>query len=234
MRAAVRSPRVAPHRIDVNAPTRAASTPATPRPTRWWLNVAGASGVVFQIDRGPTGPKVVSLRLFTGALAIRDRVDLGHGYAEKIAAAKVFGPLGGWLCPGRSQRWLGVEPGRAGCGRGGSRLPAGGGAGQSTGHASFTTSSRSTAAARHREVPATESAARGRGSDGPDQLPQGNHPSGGTHLGRGVTQPCVRLCQWGDFDRDEQSASESHDNFGAWQLSFAGIATGLATTGIIA
>ncbi|WP_348102370.1 hypothetical protein [Lapillicoccus sp.] len=37
---------------------------------------------------------MVSLRLFTGALAICDRVDLGHGYAEKIAAAKVFGPSG--------------------------------------------------------------------------------------------------------------------------------------------
>ncbi|MGH3332770.1 MAG: GTP-binding protein [Nocardioidaceae bacterium] len=51
-----------------------------------------ASGVVFKIERGPGGEKIVYLRLGTGTVRIRDRLDLGHGHRERVTSIKVFGP----------------------------------------------------------------------------------------------------------------------------------------------
>ncbi len=47
------------------------------------------SGVVFKVDRGPAGEKIAYVRLFTGAVQVRDRVRVGD--AERIITAiRVF------------------------------------------------------------------------------------------------------------------------------------------------
>lgn len=55
---------------------------------------AEASGVVFKIDREPSGARVAYIRLFQGHLKVRERARIGRGDAQKITAIEVFGPNG--------------------------------------------------------------------------------------------------------------------------------------------
>jgi ribosomal protection tetracycline resistance protein len=51
------------------------------------------SGRVFKVDRGPAGDKVAYARLFSGSIAVRDRVPFGHGDGDgdgKVTAISVF------------------------------------------------------------------------------------------------------------------------------------------------
>ena len=48
------------------------------------------SGTVFKIERGPAGEKVAYVRMFSGAVHIRDRVHLGREADEKVTAIEVF------------------------------------------------------------------------------------------------------------------------------------------------
>jgi ribosomal protection tetracycline resistance protein len=48
-----------------------------------------ASGSVFKIDRGPAGEKIAYVRMFTGTIRARDRLQLGGGEA-KVTAIHVF------------------------------------------------------------------------------------------------------------------------------------------------
>jgi ribosomal protection tetracycline resistance protein len=51
-----------------------------------------ASGTVFKVERGPAGEKIAYVRMFSGALRVRDRLSSGHGGP---------GSNGGPLPPGR-------------------------------------------------------------------------------------------------------------------------------------
>jgi ribosomal protection tetracycline resistance protein len=51
---------------------------------------APASGSVFKVERGPAGEKVAYVRLFSGAVHIRERLLLGTGRQATITALKVF------------------------------------------------------------------------------------------------------------------------------------------------
>lgn len=62
------------------------------------------SARVFKVDRGRAGEKVAYLRMFTGTLGIRDRLELG-GHAQKVTAIKVFQG-------GTAVRTTAVGPGR--------------------------------------------------------------------------------------------------------------------------
>ena len=53
-----------------------------------------ASGLVFKIERGPAGEKLAFVRLRTGSVSVRDRLDLGHGVPERLTALRVFRPGG--------------------------------------------------------------------------------------------------------------------------------------------
>lgn len=55
---------------------------------------AEVSGVVFKIDREPSGARVAYIRLFQGQLKVRERARIGCGDAQKITAIEVFGPNG--------------------------------------------------------------------------------------------------------------------------------------------
>jgi ribosomal protection tetracycline resistance protein len=48
------------------------------------------SGRVFKVERGPAGEKVAFARMFSGTLAVRDRVPFGPGGAGKVTAIGVF------------------------------------------------------------------------------------------------------------------------------------------------
>ncbi len=66
-----------------------------------------SAGVVFAIRRGDAGEKLVQLRVASGTLRVRDRIDLGHGREERVTA------LQGFTDPAarrRRQRW---QPGRS-------------------------------------------------------------------------------------------------------------------------
>jgi ribosomal protection tetracycline resistance protein len=52
------------------------------------------AGVVFAIRRGDAGEKLVQLRVASGTLRVRDRVDLGHGREERVTALRVHRPGG--------------------------------------------------------------------------------------------------------------------------------------------
>jgi ribosomal protection tetracycline resistance protein len=49
-----------------------------------------ASGRVFKIERGPGGEKIAYVRMFSGTLRTRDRVQLGPGRSAKLTAIAVF------------------------------------------------------------------------------------------------------------------------------------------------
>jgi ribosomal protection tetracycline resistance protein len=48
------------------------------------------SGRVFKVERGPAGDKIAYARLFSGAIATRDRVRFGHGHDGKVTGISVF------------------------------------------------------------------------------------------------------------------------------------------------
>jgi ribosomal protection tetracycline resistance protein len=48
------------------------------------------SGAVFKIERGPAGEKIAYVRMFSGRVRVRDRLQLGHGDEEKVTAISVF------------------------------------------------------------------------------------------------------------------------------------------------
>lgn len=48
------------------------------------------SGRVFKVGRGPAGDKIAYVRLFSGAIATRDRVRFGHDRDGKVTAISVF------------------------------------------------------------------------------------------------------------------------------------------------
>ncbi len=54
-----------------------------------------ASGRVFKVDRGPAGEKVAYVRMFSGALRVRQRLDLPGDRTGKIAGIEVVG-AGQW------------------------------------------------------------------------------------------------------------------------------------------
>lgn len=49
-----------------------------------------ASGTVFKIDRGPAGEKIAYVRMFTGAVRVRERLQFGEGKEGKVTAISVF------------------------------------------------------------------------------------------------------------------------------------------------
>jgi ribosomal protection tetracycline resistance protein len=54
-------------------------------------NAAGpVSGRVFKIERGPAGEKIAYVRMFSGAVRIRDRVRAGPGGVRKVTAVSAF------------------------------------------------------------------------------------------------------------------------------------------------
>jgi ribosomal protection tetracycline resistance protein len=48
------------------------------------------SGVVFKIERGPAGDRIAYVRMSSGTLHTRDRVDFGSGGEGKVTAIRVF------------------------------------------------------------------------------------------------------------------------------------------------
>jgi ribosomal protection tetracycline resistance protein len=55
---------------------------------------APLGGVVFAIRRGEDGQKLVHVRVGSGTLRVRDRVDLGHGREERVTGIRVHRPGG--------------------------------------------------------------------------------------------------------------------------------------------
>jgi ribosomal protection tetracycline resistance protein len=54
-------------------------------------NAAGpVSGRVFKIERGPAGEKIAYVRMFSGTVRIRDRVQAGPGGVRKVTAVSAF------------------------------------------------------------------------------------------------------------------------------------------------
>ena len=51
---------------------------------------ASLSGTVFKIERAPTGEKVAYVRMFSGVLHTRDRVQFGSDHEAKVTALSVF------------------------------------------------------------------------------------------------------------------------------------------------
>ena len=48
------------------------------------------SGTVFKVERGPAGEKIAYVRMFSGLLRTRDRLEFGAGHAAKVTAVSVF------------------------------------------------------------------------------------------------------------------------------------------------
>ena len=48
------------------------------------------SGLVFKIERGPSGDRIAYARIFSGTVRIRDRVPFGRGGDGKVTAIRVF------------------------------------------------------------------------------------------------------------------------------------------------
>jgi ribosomal protection tetracycline resistance protein len=55
---------------------------------------ADASGMVFKVERGPTGERVAYVRVFSGAIHVRDRVASARGAAQRVTKVSVFEPGG--------------------------------------------------------------------------------------------------------------------------------------------
>jgi ribosomal protection tetracycline resistance protein len=51
---------------------------------------APASGAVFKVERGAAGEKIAYVRMFDGAVHVRERLDFGGGKAAKVTAIGVF------------------------------------------------------------------------------------------------------------------------------------------------
>ena len=52
--------------------------------------VGPASGSVFKIERGPAGEKIAYVRMFTGIVRVRDRLQFGRGKEGRVTAIRVF------------------------------------------------------------------------------------------------------------------------------------------------
>jgi ribosomal protection tetracycline resistance protein len=48
------------------------------------------SGTVFKVERGPAGEKIAYVRMSSGTLRVRDRLQLGRDSADKVTAISVF------------------------------------------------------------------------------------------------------------------------------------------------
>jgi ribosomal protection tetracycline resistance protein len=48
------------------------------------------SGTVFKVERGPAGEKIAYVRMFSGTVRVRDRLQLGGDKEEKVTAISVF------------------------------------------------------------------------------------------------------------------------------------------------
>jgi ribosomal protection tetracycline resistance protein len=48
------------------------------------------SGTVFKVERGPAGEKIAYVRMFSGTVRVRDRLQLGGDEEEKVTAISVF------------------------------------------------------------------------------------------------------------------------------------------------
>lgn len=48
------------------------------------------SGTVFKVERGPAGNKIAYVRMFSGTIRTRDRLDFGHEGSAKVTAINVF------------------------------------------------------------------------------------------------------------------------------------------------
>src|SRR5919107_1872641 len=48
------------------------------------------SGTVFKVERGPAGEKIAYVRMFSGTVTVRDRLQLGGDEEEKVTAISVF------------------------------------------------------------------------------------------------------------------------------------------------
>ena len=48
------------------------------------------SGTVFKIERGASGEKIAYVRMFSGTIRTRDRLDFGHDLQDKVTAIAVF------------------------------------------------------------------------------------------------------------------------------------------------
>jgi ribosomal protection tetracycline resistance protein len=48
------------------------------------------SGSVLKVDRGPAGEKIAHVRIFSGTLRLRDRLELGSEAEQKVTAIRVF------------------------------------------------------------------------------------------------------------------------------------------------
>jgi ribosomal protection tetracycline resistance protein len=49
-----------------------------------------ASGTVFKVERGPAGEKLAYVRMFSGTVRVRDRLECGAGEQAKITAISIF------------------------------------------------------------------------------------------------------------------------------------------------
>jgi ribosomal protection tetracycline resistance protein len=49
-----------------------------------------ASGMVFKVERGPAGEKIAYVRMFSGAVRTRDRLQFGEGFERRVTAVRVF------------------------------------------------------------------------------------------------------------------------------------------------
>ena len=76
------------------------------------------SGLVFKVGRGPSGERIAYLRMGTGVLQVRDRIDLGAGRSERVTALSVYSPKGlvtsNALCAGQIGQVRGLTTTRIG------------------------------------------------------------------------------------------------------------------------
>jgi ribosomal protection tetracycline resistance protein len=49
-----------------------------------------ASGTVFKVERGAAGEKIAYVRMFSGVVRTRDRLQFGEGFERKVTAVRVF------------------------------------------------------------------------------------------------------------------------------------------------
>jgi ribosomal protection tetracycline resistance protein len=52
------------------------------------------SAMVFKVERGPTGERVAYVRMFSGAIHVRDRVESARGETQRVTGISVFEPGG--------------------------------------------------------------------------------------------------------------------------------------------
>jgi ribosomal protection tetracycline resistance protein len=60
--------------------------------------LAALSGAVFKVERGASGERIAVVRMFAGAVRMRERLPLGAGEDRKVTAISVFQPGGAQPC----------------------------------------------------------------------------------------------------------------------------------------